>query len=89
MQILHDLLYGNIDPYERHKDRSAEYKKAFQKLFAAEEKLLEKLTDEERELFEDCMDRNRELSSISELEIFSDGFRLGSKLTYAVFTEDE
>ncbi len=88
MEILEDLYYGNIAPFERTVRRSKEYNKLMELLVRHEETLNAGLTDEQKEILKKYRDCQSELSGISEVDAFITGFELGVKLMLEV-TGDE
>ena len=78
MGILEDLWDGNIAHSHR---RSTPAEEAMQKaIHKNEEKLTSMLTPEAKEILEELMDRQGELASLSDCEIFIEGFRMGVKV---------
>lgn len=78
--IIEDLYYGRIAPYEVSMTATPEFEKL--KALAAENEdlLRETLSDEQKEQLEKLTESVTDISSVSEREMFIIGFRLGVKL---------
>ena len=93
MDIINELWYGNISPFEQC-TRGDKHLKELLKLVARNREELDgTLTEKQKETlekFEDCMN---EMHSITERDAFSYGFRLGVQLMAEAFllpiAEDE
>ena len=80
MNIIEDLYYGRIAPYEVSITATPEFEK-LKALAARNEDLLRaSLSDEQKELLEKLTESVTDISSVSEREMFIIGFRLGVKL---------
>ncbi len=88
MEILEDLYYGNIAPFEQTVRRNKEYNKLMELLVRHERTLNAGLTDEQKGALKKYRDCQSELSGISEVDAFITGFELGVKLMLEV-TGDE
>lgn len=84
MDILEDLYYGNLFPYEKCAKLDDEMKELNGLLNRNEEKLTATLSDEQKETFEKYKDCNREISEICERNAFLNGFRLGARIIIEV-----
>ena len=85
MKILDELWYGNISPFEQCTRGDKEFKELMKLVVRNREELDGTLTDKQKETlekFEDCMN---EMHSITELDAFSYGFRLGVQLMAEAF----
>ena len=81
--ILEELWYGNIEPHE-----SISVDKQILSLMGRNrEKLEETLTEKQKELLEKYDESLNEMHSSQEIEAFSYGFRLGTRLLTEAFTE--
>ena len=93
MDIINELWYGNVSPFEQC-TRGDKHLKELLKLVARNREELDgTLTEKQKETlekFEDCMN---EMHSITERDAFSYGFRLGVQLMAEAFllpiAEDE
>ena len=87
MDIINELWYGNISPFE-HWTRGDKRLKELLKLVARNREDLDgSLTENQKETlekFEDCMN---EMHSITERDAFSYGFRLGVQLMAEAFLQ--
>ena len=88
MKIIEDLYYGRISPYEMSISATPEYQKLKALADRNEDLLRESLSDEQKELLEKLIETVTDISSISERDMFINGFRLGMKLMMDV-TKDE
>ena len=88
MKIIEDLYYGRISPYEMSISAAPEYQKL--KAFADrnEDLLRESLSDEQKELLDKLIESVTDISSISERDMFINGFRLGIKLMIDVMQDE-
>jgi len=85
--ILEELYFGNINPSEKRFVRDSQYDKAIQAISTNGERLTELLTDKEKSLFLDYANAQSEINSISMIESFVDGFRLGAKIMLEVMSD--
>ena len=83
--VIEELYYGNITPPERSCRRSGEYAHILQLIARHEEKLTETLTEAQKETFEKFKDSTSEISSMTEVTVFTLGFKLGLRLTAEAF----
>ena len=80
MDIINELWYGNVSPFEQCTRGDKRLKELLKLVARNREELGETLTDKQKETlekFEDCMN---EMHSITERDAFSYGFRLGVRL---------
>ena len=85
MDIIHELWYGNVSPFEQCTRGDKRLKELLKLVARNREELGETLTDKQKETlekFEDCM---TEMHSITERDAFSYGFRLGVQLIAEAF----
>jgi len=83
MTILEDLWYGNIDPHEAILTGSKRYKHLLSLMARNRDELNETLTDKQSETLEKYDAAVNEMHSLSEVEAFSYGCRLGIRLMIA------
>ena len=88
MKIIEDLYYGRIAPYEMNISATTEYQKLKALADRNEDLLRESLSDEQKELLEKVIETVTDISSISERDMFINGFRLGMKLMMDVMKEE-
>ena len=80
MTVLEDLWYGNIDPHEAILTGSKRYKLLLSIMARNRDELNETLTEKQAEILEKYDEAVNEMHSLSEVEAFSYGFRLGVRL---------
>ena len=83
--IIEELYYGNITPAVGSFRRTGEYAHILQLVTQNEEKLTETLTEAQKETFEKFKDSTSEISSMTEVTVFTLGFKLGLRLTAEAF----
>ena len=88
MNIIEDLYYGRISPYEMNISATPEYQKLKALADRNEDLLRESLSDEQKELLDKLIESVTDISSISERDMFINGFRLGVKLMMDVMTDE-
>ena len=85
--ILKELWNGEIILNERFVRSDSEYK-CLTKLFdRMNDKLSKMMSEDEKECYDKICDLTSEMQSISEEEIFIEGFRLGAKIMLSVVCE--
>lgn len=77
--FIEDLYYGNIDAQAYNSEFGAELKKKLNVLTELEKQIADKLTGDEKALFLNYADKYIEFTSISLLDSFTTGFKLGMK----------
>ena len=85
MNILDELWYGNISPFEQCTRDDKRLKELLKLVAQNRERLGEMLTEKQKEAlekFEECMN---EMHSVTERDAFSCGFRLGVRLMAEAF----
>ena len=88
MNTIQDLYYGRISPYEMSISTAPEYQKLKALANRNEDLLRESLSDEQKELLDKLTECITDISSISERDMFINGFRLGMKLMIDVMKDD-
>ena len=88
MKIIEDLYYGRIAPYEMSISATPEYQKLKVLADRNEDLLRESLSDEQKELLEKLIETVTDISSISERDMFINGFRLGVKLMIDIMKDE-
>ena len=88
MNTIQDLYYGRISPYEMSISTAPEYQKLKALADKNEDLLRETLSDEQKELLEKLTECITDISSISERDMFINGFRLGMKLMIDVMKDE-
>ena len=88
MKIIEDLYYGRIAPYEMNISATTEYQKLKALADRNEDLLRQTLSDEQKELLEKLIEFVTDISSISERDMFTNGFRLDMKLMIDVMKDE-
>ncbi len=90
MNILKELFYGNVYPYEKQTSRNSELDNLRQLVLRNEKAMSELLTTEEqKDRFGKYLDCLSELSRFTELQNFENGFRLGSRIMLEVMDDSK
>ncbi len=87
-KILEDLYFGNIVPYEKRMVASSELRRLAKRAADCESQLAERLNEEERQLLNTLINAQQEIDSITVMENFILGFRLGVRLMAECMDED-
>ena len=88
MKIIEDLYYGRISPYEMNISATPEYQKLKALADRNEDLLRVSLSDEQKELLDKLIETVTDISSISERDMFINGFRLSMKLMMDVMKDE-
>ena len=88
MKILEQLWHDEIPFYQRRSLETEEALRLKKQISEDREKLARMLTPEATELFEKLMDTEGELSSLTECDTFTYGFRLGAKIMLEITNTD-
>lgn len=86
MNILEDLWFGNISPWERPFMKDSAYAELLALVIRHQEDLNRRLNDEEKEIFEKFSECSTEMHDLTEREAFVKGFTLGVKIIIEVMT---
>ncbi len=86
--LLEELYFGNINPNSKQFIRGSDFDKAMQKIATNEDKLTKQLNDEDKRLFMDFCNTQNEINSITAIEYFNDGFRLGAKIIMEIMSDE-
>ena len=89
MKILEQLWHDEIPFYQRRPLETEEALHLKKQISEYREKFAQMLTPEAMELFEKLMDSEGELSSLTECDTFTYGFRLGAKIMLEITNTDE
>ena len=81
--ILTELWYGNVAPWEQSNRSDREYKELTELLCRNRDKLTEGLTEAQKELLDKYDECQNELSAKTEKNAFVQGFCLGTRLLAA------
>lgn len=82
--ILHDLYYGRISPWETSFHKSSEYAKTLTEAVACGDRLRKVLTEEERILVDKLENAQNRILDEAGREYFLMGFRLGAKMMLSI-----
>ncbi len=88
-KILEDLYFGNIAPYEKRMAASSELWHLARRAADCESQLTEQLNEEERQLLNTLINAQQEIDSITVMENFIRGFRLGVRLMAECMDEND
>ena len=86
MNILEDLWFGNISPWERPFKKNSAYLELLTLIARHYDDLIGRLNDEEKEIFEKYDDCTGEMHNLTEREAFVKGFTLGARIIIEVLT---
>ena len=89
MNILEDLWFGNISPWERPFKKDSAYAELLALVIRHQEDLNGRLNDEEKEIFEKFSECSTEMHDLAEREAFVKGFTIGAQIIIAVLTAEE
>ena len=88
MNTIQDLYYGRVSPYEMSISTVPEYQKLKALADRNEDSLRESVSDEQKEMLDKLIETVTDISSISERDMFINGFRLGIKLMIDVMQDE-
>ena len=86
---LEDLYYGNITPGTQQIAPNSELKKATDRVTRFESQLTERLDKDGKTILAKLLESKDEVESITALENFILGFRLGAKITMECMDEND
>lgn len=88
MKVIEELYYGNVDPFE-HAVHHPKTEKQLRELFHRnEDSLKSELSESQREILEKLKDNLEDLHRLEEMEMFTEGFRLGARLMLEVMADN-
>ena len=85
MSFIENLFFGNVDPQSRAVKTGSRADKLRTYITNHLPEIENALLDEQRGVFDKILDAQSELDTISELDSFIVGFRLGAAFTYDTF----
>ena len=88
-KTLEDLYYGNITPNEQQMTPGSELKRAMDRVTKYENQLMERLKETEQDVLTKLIRSQHEIDSITALENFILGFRLGVRLMAECMDEND
>ena len=86
---LEDLYYGNITPRKQQITPDSELKRAVDRVTRFESQLTELLDEDGKTILAKLFESQNEVESITALENFILGFRLGAKITMECMDEND
>ena len=89
MNVLEDLYYGRISPWECFFEKDSHYGRLVEKLSRLESDFRKKLNESEKNLYEEISNIENDLHTISEEGLFEQGFRLGAKFILEIYSGSE
>ena len=87
MDIIRELWYGNIAPFEQCTRGDKQLKELLKLVARHKEELDTSLTDKQKETLEKFEENMNEMHGIAERDAFSHGFRLGVQLMAESFLQ--
>ena len=88
-KTLKNFYYGNIIPHEQKIAVSSDLQRATNKIDECERRLMEQLSEPQRTLLAELVDAQMEIDSITVLENFILGFRLGVRMMIECMDEND
>ena len=88
-KTLEDLYFGNITPNDQKMAPDSELKKAVDRVTRYESQLTERLGEDEQTILTKLIRSQHEINSITALENFILGFRLGARLMAECMDEND
>ena len=88
-RTLEDLYFGNITPNEQQMAPDSELKKAVDRIARYESQLTERLGEDEQTILTKLIRSQHEIESITALENFILGFRLGARIMAECMDEND
>lgn len=88
-KILEDLYFGNIMPYNKQMAANSELQRLVKCAADSENQLTERLNEEEQKLLNALTNAQHEIDSITAMENFVLGFRLGIRLMAECMDEND
>lgn len=89
MTTLEDLYYGNIIPVDHILKQGSAYSEVSGYIDRHQYELLSALIEQQKEIFEKLRDCESELHDMSELQAFTEGFKLAARLIIKVMQDTE
>ena len=85
--IIEDFYYGNIEPMEIQTNITSELKAKLKVLSEKEEEFRKGLSEENLKLFDELTQLSAGFNSLSCLDSFISGFKIGGKMIYNTFID--
>ena len=83
--VLEDLFFGKIDPWENHPSNMEEFQLLNQKLSRLSDALDELLDDEAKSLLDQYLSSRASMETLLSCDSFKTGFQLGAQIMMAVY----
>ena len=83
--VLEDLFFGKIDPWENRPSNMEEFHLLNQKMSRLSDALDEQLDDETKALLDQYLSSRASMESLLSCDSFKAGFRLGAQIMMAVY----
>lgn len=83
--ILQQLYLGELSPSDQFKPLLKEYEKKWEKVCKSQETFINELEEEKQDKWNDLLNNQLALIPLEMAQIFTDGFRLGSRIMCEVF----
>ena len=88
MTFLDDLYYGNIKPADNEFVKNSEFDKALKAFCGCESEFRNVLDENENEILNELINSHNKLLSLTGLENFKNGFRMGVKMICACLVDE-
>ena len=88
-KTLEDLFYGNITPYDKQMAANSELRHLVKRAADCESDLTKRLNEEEQQILKTLITAQHEIDSITAMENFILGFRLGVRLMAECMDEND
>ena len=88
-KTLENFYYGNIIPHEQKMAASSDLRRAANKIAECEQRLMEQLNEPQQTLLAELVNAQQEIDSITVLENFILGFRLGVRMMIECMDDDD
>ena len=88
MNILENLWFGNISPWEQPFKKDSAYEELLALVIRHQEDLNRRMNDEEKEIFEKFSECSTEMHDITEREAFVKGFTIGARIIIEVLASE-
>lgn len=86
--IIHEFYFSNINPNKKHFDQNSQYAKDMHTICDNEDELTLLLTDKEKQLFLYFVNTHGSMNTITAVENFIIGFRLGVRFGIEVMDDE-
>lgn len=88
-KVLEDLYFGNIEPYSKRIAPNSELQHLMKRAADCESQLAEQLNESGQKILDRLISVHHEINSITALEYFIMGFRLGARLIMECINEND